>query len=165
MDAAVSLSLVQVAKPEAANFIFGQSHFIKTVEDIHEAVAGIVPGARFGLAFCEASGKRLVRWSGTEEALVDLACENALAVGAGHSFFLFLGDGLFPVNVLAAVRAVPELCRIYCATANPVQVIVAQTAQGRAVLGVVDGAGPLGLETEADIAERRGLLRALGYKL
>lgn len=165
MDAAVSLSLVQVAKPEAANFIFGQSHFIKTVEDIHEAVAGAVPGARFGLAFCEASGKRLVRWSGTEEALVDLACENALAVGAGHSFFLFLGDGLFPVNVLAAVRAVPELCRIYCATANPVQVIVAQTAQGRAVLGVVDGAGPLGLETEADIAERRGLLRALGYKL
>ncbi|AOY91844.1 hypothetical protein BKK79_08555 [Cupriavidus sp. USMAA2-4] len=165
MDAAVSLSLVQVAKPEAANFIFGQSHFIKTVEDIHEAVAGTVPGARFGLAFCEASGKRLVRWSGTEEALVDLACENALAVGAGHSFFLFLGDGLFPVNVLAAVRAVPELCRIYCATANPVQVIVAQTAQGRAVLGVVDGAGPLGLETEADIAERRGLLRALGYKL
>lgn len=165
MDAAVSLSLVQVAKPEAANFIFGQSHFIKTVEDIHEAVAGAVPGARFGLAFCEASGKRLVRWSGTEEALVDLACENALAVGAGHSFFLFLGDGLFPVNVLAAVRSVPELCRIYCATANPVQVIVAQTAQGRAVLGVVDGAGPLGLETEADIAERRGLLRALGYKL
>lgn len=165
MDAAVSLSLVQVAKPEAANFIFGQSHFIKTVEDIHEAVAGTVPGARFGLAFCEASGKRLVRWSGTEEALVDLACENALAVGAGHSFFLFLGDGLFPVNVLATVRAVPEVCRIYCATANPVQVIVAQTAQGRAVLGVVDGAGPLGLETEADIAERRGLLRALGYKL
>jgi len=165
MDAAVSLNLVQVAKPEATNFIFGQSHFIKTVEDIHEAVAGTVPGARFGLAFCESSGKRLVRWSGTEEAMIDLACENALAVGAGHSFFLFLGEGLFPVNVLAAVRAVPEVCRIYCATANPTQVIVAQTAQGRAVLGVVDGAGPLGIETEADIGERRGLLRALGYKL
>ncbi len=124
-----------------------------------------MPGIRFGLAFCEASGKRLVRWSGTDEAMIDLACQNALAIGAGHCFLLFLGDGFYPVNVLATVRAVPEVCRIYCATANPTEVVVAQTAQGRAVLGVVDGASPLGLETEADIASRRNLLREIGYKL
>ncbi|GAB7544426.1 MULTISPECIES: adenosine-specific kinase [unclassified Cupriavidus] len=161
----MELTVVQIAKPEATNFIFGQSHFIKTVDDIHEALAGAVPGIRFGLAFCEASGKRLVRWSGTDEAMIDLACQNALAIGAGHSFLLFLGDGFYPVNVLATVRAVPEVCRIYCATANPTEVVVAQTAQGRAVLGVVDGASPLGLETEADIASRRTLLREIGYKL
>ncbi|KDP85804.1 MULTISPECIES: adenosine-specific kinase [Cupriavidus] len=157
--------VVPVTKPEATNFIFGQSHFIKTVDDIHEALVGAVPGIRFGLAFCEASGKRLVRWSGTDDAMIDLACENAMAIGAGHSFLLFLGDGFYPVNVLTAVRAVPEVCRIYCATANPTEVVVAQTAQGRAVLGVVDGASPLGLETELDIAWRRDLLREIGYKL
>ncbi|MBB1631497.1 MULTISPECIES: adenosine-specific kinase [Cupriavidus] len=161
----MELTVVPIAKPEATNFIFGQSHFIKTVDDIHEALAGAVPGIRFGLAFCEASGKRLVRWSGTDEAMIDLACQNALAIGAGHCFLLFLGDGFYPVNVLATVRAVPEVCRIYCATANPTEVVVAQTAQGRAVLGVVDGASPLGLETEADIAARRNLLREIGYKL
>lgn len=161
----MELTVVPIVKPEATNFIFGQSHFIKTVDDIHEALAGAVPGIRFGLAFCEASGKRLVRWSGTDEAMIDLACQNALAIGAGHSFLLFLGDGFYPVNVLATVRAVPEVCRIYCATANPTEVVVAQTAQGRAVLGVVDGASPLGLETEADIAWRRNLLREIGYKL
>ncbi|NUA28785.1 adenosine-specific kinase [Cupriavidus basilensis] len=161
----MELTVVPIAKPEATNFIFGQSHFIKTVDDIHEALAGAVPGIRFGLAFCEASGKRLVRWSGTDEAMIDLACQNALAIGAGHCFLLFLGDGFYPVNVLATVRAVPEVCRIYCATANPTEVVVAQTAQGRAVLGVVDGASPLGLETEADIASRRNLLREIGYKL
>ncbi|EHP41442.1 hypothetical protein OR16_19800 [Cupriavidus basilensis OR16] len=161
----MELTVVPIAKPEATNFIFGQSHFIKTVDDIHEALASAVPGIRFGLAFCEASGKRLVRWSGTDEAMIDLACQNALAIGAGHSFLLFLGDGFYPVNVLATVRAVPEVCRIYCATANPTEVVVAQTAQGRAVLGVVDGASPLGLETEADIAWRRNLLREIGYKL
>ncbi|KJK20082.1 membrane protein [Burkholderiaceae bacterium 16] len=157
--------VVPVTKPEATNFIFGQSHFIKTVDDIHEALVGAVPGIRFGLAFCEASGKRLVRWSGTDDAMIDLACENAMAIGAGHSFLLFLGDGFYPVNVLTAVRAVPEVCRIYCATANPTEVVVAQTALGRAVLGVVDGASPLGLETELDIAWRRDLLREIGYKL
>lgn len=161
----MELLSVPVTKPEATNFIFGQSHFIKTVEDLHEALVGTVPGIRFGLAFCEASGKRLVRWSGTDEALIDLACENARAVGAGHSFFIFLGDGFFPVNVLGAVRAVPEVCRIYCATANPAEIIVAQTDGGRAVLGVVDGASPLGIETDADIRERRELLRKFGYKL
>lgn len=161
----MELTVVPIAKPEATNFIFGQSHFIKTVDDIHEALAGAVPGIRFGLAFCEASGKRLVRWSGTDEAMIDLACQNALAIGAGHCFLVFLGDGFYPVNVLATVRAVPEVCRIYCATANPTEVVVAQTAQGRAVLGVVDGASPLGLETEADIASRRNLLREIGYKL
>ncbi len=162
---AMELLSVPVTKPEATNFIFGQSHFIKTVEDLHEALVGTVPGIRFGLAFCEASGKRLVRWSGTDESLIDLACENARTVGAGHSFFIFLGDGFFPVNVLGAVRAVPEVCRIYCATANPTEVIIAQTDGGRAVLGVVDGASPLGIETDADIRERRELLRKFGYKL
>ena len=145
--------------------IFGQSHFIKTVEDLHEALVGAVPGIRFGLAFCEASGKRLVRWSGNDEAALTLARDNALTIGAGHTFLIFLGDGFFPVNVLAAVRAVPEVCRIYCATANPTQVIVAQTELGRGVLGVVDGASPLGVETDADIAWRKDLLRKIGYKL
>jgi len=161
----MELSVVPVVKPETTNFIFGQSHFIKTVEDLQEALVGTVPGIRFGLAFCEASGKRLVRWSGTDQALIDLACQNAMAISAGHSFMVFLGDGFFPVNVLAAVRAVPEVCRIYCATANPTQVIVAQTEQGRAVLGVVDGESPLGVETDTDIADRKGLLRMIGYKL
>lgn len=143
----------------------GQSHFIKTVEDLHEALVGAVPRIRFGLAFCEASGKRLVRWSGNDEASLTLARNNALAIGAGHTFLIFLGDGFFPVNVLAAVRAVPEVCRIYCATANPTQVIVAQTELGRGVLGVVDGASPLGVETDTDIAWRKDLLRKIGYKL
>src|SRR6516164_6185376 len=150
----MELTVVPIVKPDAANFIFGQSHFIKTVEDLHEALVGAVPGIRFGLAFCEASGKRLVRWSGNDEAALNLARDNALAI-----------DGFFPVNVLAAVRAVPEVCRIYCATANPTQVIVAQTELGRGVLGVVDGASPLGFETEADIAWRKDLLRKIGYKL
>jgi hypothetical protein len=154
--------VVPIVKPDAVNFIFGQSHFIKTVEDLHEALVGAVPGIRFGLAFCEASGKRLVRWSGNDEAALALARDNALAIGAGHTFLIFLGDGFFPVNVLAAVRAVPEVCRIYCATANPTQVIVAQTELGRGVLGVVDGASPLGIETDADIAWRKDLLRKIG---
>ncbi|WP_247421549.1 adenosine-specific kinase [Ralstonia pseudosolanacearum] len=161
----MDLTIVPIVKPEATNFILGQSHFIKTVEDLHEALIGAVPGIRFGLAFCEASGKRLVRWSGNDDAALKLARDNALAIGAGHAFLIFLGDGFFPVNVLAAVRAVPEVCRIYCATANPTQVIVAQTEQGRGVLGVVDGASPLGIETDADIAWRKDLLRQIGYKL
>ena len=135
----MELNVVPIVKPEAANFIFGQSHFIKTVEDIHEALVGAVPGIRFGLAFCEASGKRLVRWSGNDEASLALARDNALAIGAGHTFLIFLGDGFFPVNVLAAVRAVPEVCRIDCATANSTEVIVAQTELGRG--GGAIGAG------------------------
>src|SRR5437588_13057801 len=164
-DVRMELHAVPIENPEGLNLIFGQSHFIKTVEDLHEALVGAVPGIRFGLAFCESSGPRLVRWSGNDEAALALARDNALAIGAGHTFLIFLGDGFFPVNVLAAVRAVPEVCRIYCATANPTQVIVAQTELGRGVLGVLDGASPLGVEADADIAWRKDLLRKIGYKL
>src|SRR5437667_5587733 len=147
----MEFTVVPIVKPEAANFIFGQSHFIKTVEDLHEVLVGAVPGIRFGLAFCESSGPRLVRTSGTDPALVDLATRNALAVGCGHTFFIFLGNA-YPVNVLAAVRQAPEVCQIYCATANPVEVVVAATDRGRGVLGVVDGQPPLGVEGAGDVA-------------
>ena len=156
---------VTIDKPEATNFILGQSHFIKSVEDLHEALVGTVPGIKFGLAFCEASGKRLVRRSGTDAELIELACRNAMAIAAGHSFLVFLGDGFFPVNVLNAIKAVPEVCRIICATANPTQVLVAETDQGRGVLGVVDGFSPLGVENEEDVQWRKDLLRAIGYKM
>ncbi len=161
----MQLLTVRIEKPETTNFILGQTHFIKTVEDVHEALVGAVPGIQFGLAFCEASGKCLVRCSGTETALVELAKRNALALGAGHSFIVFLGDGFFPVNVLNALKMVPEVCRIFCATANPTEVVIAETGQGRGVLGVVDGASPKGAETEADVAWRKGFLRQIGYKL
>ena len=161
----MNLSSVKIEKPEEINFILGQSHFIKTVEDIHEALAGAVPGIKFGVAFCEASGKCLVRWSGTDETMIDLARKNALAIGAGHSFIIFLGAGFYPVNVLNAVKAVPEVCCIFCATANPVEVLMAETDQGRGILGVVDGFSPLGIEAEEDIAWRKGFLRMIGYKL
>lgn len=160
----MELNVVQIEKPEAVNFIFGQSHFIKTVEDVHEALVTAVPGIKFGLAFCEASGKCLVRWSGTDEAMLDLARKNAMTVGAGHSFFIFLGEGFFPVNILNVVKNVPEICQIYCATANPVQVIIAESAGGRAVLGVVDGEKPRGIEADEDIAWRKDFLRQIGYK-
>ena len=156
--------IVPVDVPDGVNLIFGQSHFIKTVEDLYEALVGSSPHLRFGLAFCEASGPRLVRRAGNDPALVDLAVRHAVAVGAGHSFIVFLREG-FPVNVLNQVKAVPEVCGIYCATANPVQVLVAETGQGRGVLGVVDGAAPLGVEDEGDEADRRALLRDIGYKL
>jgi uncharacterized protein len=161
----MELLTVRIDKPETANFILGQTHFIKTVEDVHEALVGAVPGIKFGLAFCEASGKCLVRCSGTDAALVELAKKNALALGAGHSFIVFLGDGFFPVNVLNALKLVPEVCRIFCATANPTEVVIAQTDQGRGIMGVVDGAPPKGVETEADVNWRRGFLRQIGYKL
>ncbi|MGP1677537.1 MAG: adenosine-specific kinase [Burkholderiales bacterium] len=161
----MQLLTVKIDKPEAANFILGQTHFIKTVEDVHEALVGAVPGIKFGLAFCEASGKCLVRCSGTDPAMVELAQKNALALGAGHSFIVFLGDGFFPVNVLNALKLVPEVCRIFCATANPTEVVIAVTEQGRGILGVVDGASPLGVETEADVAWRKAFLRQIGYKL
>jgi len=159
------ITLVQIEKPESINFILGQSHFIKTVEDLHEALVTAVPGIKFGLAFCESSGKCLVRWTGTDPAMVDLARKNALAIGAGHSFILFLAEGYFPVNVLNAVKAVPEVCRVFCATANPVQVVIAETSQGRGILGVVDGLAPKGIEGEADIEWRKKFLRQIGYKL
>jgi uncharacterized protein len=161
----MQLKTVKIDKPEATNFILGQSHFIKTVEDLHETLAGAVPGIRFGLAFCEASGKCLVRFSGNDATMVALAKENARDIGAGHTFIIFLADGFFPVNVLNAVKMVPEVCRIFCATANPTEVVVAETEQGRGVVGVIDGARPKGVETEEDVAWRKGFLRQIGYKL
>lgn len=160
----MDLRVVRFENPDGLNLIFGQAHFIKTVEDLHEALAGTVPGIRFGLAFCESSGPRLVRTSGTDPALVALAARNAQAVGCGHTFIILLGNA-YPVNVLNAVRQVPEVCQIYCATANPVEVVVAATEQGRGVLGVVDGQSPLGVEGEKDVSARRDLLRKIGYKL
>ena len=159
----MEITTVAFDKPDDLNVIVGQSHFIKTVEDLHEACFN-VPGLRFGIAFNEASGPRLVRRSGNDPALVDVAVRNAQAIGAGHVFVIAL-DGGFPVNVLNAVKAVPEVCRIFCASANPVEVVVGETEGGRGVLGVIDGAPPLGVESERDEAERKELLRAIGYKL
>jgi len=155
---------VKIEKPEETNFVLGQSHFIKTIEDIHEALVNAVPGIKFGLAFCEASGKCLVRWTGSDPALIELAKKNALAIGAGHSFILFLGEGYYPINVLNVIKAVPEVCRIFCATANPTTVLIAELEQGRGILGVVDGFAPKGVEEEADIQWRRDFLRKIGYK-
>lgn len=160
----MDLQIVRVEKPEEVNFIFGQSHFIKTVEDLHETLISAVPGIKFGVAFCEASGRRLIRWSGTDERMIALAKTNAQAVGAGHSFFIFLGEGFFPINVLNAIKNVSEVCSIFCATANPVQVIVFESGGGRGVLGVVDGETPQGLEEEEDVAWRKNFLRQIGYK-
>ena len=160
----MDLEHVPIDNPDGLDLILGQSHFIKTVEDLHETLAASSPHLRFGLAFCEASGARLVRASGNDDALTDLAVRNARAIGAGHSFIVFLRDG-FPVNVLNAVKLVPEVCRVFCATANPVEVIVAVTDLGRGVLGVVDGMTPVGVETAEDVAERMSLLRRFGYKL
>ena len=160
----MELSVVKIEKPEATNFILGQAHFIKTVEDLHEAIVSANPQIRFGIAFCESSGPALVRRSGNDEALVEIATRNALTVGAGHSFLVFLEDG-FPVNVLNAIKAVPEVCRVYCATANPAEVIVADSGTGRAILGVVDGSRPSGVEGEQDVLARLRFLRQIGYKL
>jgi uncharacterized protein len=163
-DAAMEISVVPFDKPDDVNLILGQSHFIKTIEDLHEALVGSSPGLRFGIAFCESSGPRLVRRSGNDVELTGLAVRNALAIGAGHSFVILLREG-FPINVLNAVKMVPEVCRIFCATANPLQVVIGQTDRGRAILGVVDGEPPLGEETDDDVAERKELLRRFGYKL
>jgi adenosine/AMP kinase len=160
----MEISVVQIEKPEKINFIFGQSHFIKTVEDLHEALVSAVPGIKFGLAFCEASGKCLVRWSGTDDAMCELAKKNALAVGAGHSFFIFLAEGFFPINVLNTVKNATEVCRIFCATANPTGVVIADLGGSRAVLGVADGEKPKGIESNEDIAWRKNFLRKIGYK-
>ena len=160
----MELRTVRIEKPEDLNFILGHSHFIKTVEDLHEALVQAGAHLRFGLAFCESSGPCLIRRSGNDAELVRLAVANAGAIGAGHSFIVFL-EGGFPVSVLNAVKGVPEVCRIFCATANPVEVVVAETEQGRAILGVVDGGSPLGVETEQDVGERKALLRRFGYKL
>ena len=160
----LSWDVVPVDKPDDVNVVIGQAHFIKTVEDLHEAMVGVSSSLRFGLAFCEASGPRLVRRTGNDPELVELVTRNALAIAAGHCFVIFLRDG-FPVNILNPVKAVPEVCTIYCATANPVDVLVAVTPRGRGIVGVVDGQAPLGVETDRDVADRRDLLRAIGYKL
>ena len=161
----MELMVVQIEKPEAVNLILGQSHFIKTVEDLHEALVGSVPGIKFGLAFCESSSPALVRASGTDDELIELAKRNALALSAGHSFIIFLGEGFYPVNVLNVVKMVPEVCHVFCATANPVEVILVETEQGRGILGVVDGVKTKGIETEDDITQRKNFLRMIGYKL
>ncbi len=161
---ALSWDVVSVDKPDDLNVVIGQAHFIKTVEDLHEAMVGVSPALRFGLAFCEASGPRLVRRSGNDPDLVELAVRNALAIAAGHTFVIFLREG-FPVNVLNPIKAVPEVCSIFCATANPVDIVVAVTPLGRGIAGVIDGEPPLGVESEDDVAARRDLLRAIGYKL
>jgi adenosine/AMP kinase len=163
MSGTIELKTVRIERPEDANFILGQSHFIKTVEDIAEAVAGSVPGAKFGLAFCESSGECLVRVEGNDDTLAALAAKNALAIGAGHSFILFPA-GCFPINVLNAVKNVQEVCSIYCATANPVEVIIAESGTGRGILGVIDGAKPKGVEGPDEVKGRTDLLRRFGYK-
>ena len=155
---------VTIEKPEDMNFILGQSHFIKTVEDIHEALITTVPGIKFGVAFCEASADCLVRFSGNDEELMDLAKKNAWSLSAGHSFIIFMKNA-FPINIMEAVKRVPEVCRIYCATENPVEVIIAETEQGRGIMGVIDGFKTKGIETEKDIEHRKDFLRMIGYKV
>jgi len=160
----MDIRLVPIVKPEEMNFILGQAHFIKTVEDLHEAIVTTAPHMKFGLAFCESSGLALVRHSGNDETLVEIAKTNAFAIGAGHAFIIFMTGG-FPVNILNAIKAVPEVCRIYCATANPAEVVVGETEKGRAILGVVDGVRPKGIEGPDGIEWRKGFLRKIGYKL
>jgi uncharacterized protein len=160
----VAFEVVAIEKPDDVNVIIGQAHFIKTVEDLHEAIAGVSPHLRFGIAFCEASGPCLVRRSGNDTELTELAIRNALAIGAGHSFVVLLREG-FPVNVLNPLKSVPEVCSVLCATANPVDILVAVTGRGRGMVGVIDGSPPAGVEQDSDAADRHALLRAIGYKL
>lgn len=158
------IHLIALDKPLDMNVILGQAHFIKTIDDLHEALVGTSTALRFGIAFCEASGPRLIRRSGNEPALVELAVKNAEALGAGHSFIVLLSEG-YPVNVLNQLKQIPEVCTIYCATANQVEVVIAESDLGRGILGVIDGQPPLGVEQDQDVADRRALLRELGYKL
>jgi hypothetical protein len=160
----MELTTVRIEKPDEVNFILGQSHFIKTVEDLHEAIVQTVPQMKFGIAFCEASGPALVRYSGNDGEMTELAKTNAAALACGHCFIVFISGG-FPINILNAIKALPEVCGIFCATANPVQVIVAEHDGGRGILGVIDGASSKAVETEADIGARKQLLRRFGYKL
>jgi uncharacterized protein len=160
----MELKTVKIEKPEELNVIIGMSHFIKTVEDIFEAMTNSVPGVQFGVAFCEASMECLVRSEGTDKELVELAKKNAYALSAGHSFIILMKD-IFPINVMAAIKRVPEVCRIFCATANPVEVIIAETEQGRGIMGVIDGFPSKGIENEEDVQNRRNLLRMISYKL
>jgi len=155
--------IVRIDVPENCNVILGQTHFIKSVEDLHEAIVNTVPNAKFGLAFCEASGACLVRYSGTDKELEKMAADNAMKIGCGHSFIIFMKE-MYPINVLNAIKNVPEVCSIFCASANPVEVIITETEQGRAILGVVDGYKSKGIETEEDIKKRKEFLRNIGYK-
>jgi hypothetical protein len=159
----VEIKTVKIDKPDDLNFILGQSHFIKTVEDLYEVLAN-VPGAKFGLAFCEASGACKVRCEGNDPGLKELACKNALEIACGHSFIVFIKNA-YPVNVLNAIKNIPEVCGIFCATANPSEVVVAHGQSGRGILGVIDGLSPKGVETETDVSWRKDLLRKIGYKL
>jgi len=160
----MELKTVKIEKPEDLNMILGQTHFIKTVEDIHEALINSVPGIKFGLGFCEASQQCLVRFSGNDDELIELAKKNALALSAGHTFIIFIKDA-FPINVLRAITQVPEVCSIFCATSNPLEVVIAESEQGRGILGVIDGFKSKGIETDEDIKERKDFLRKIGYKL
>jgi adenosine/AMP kinase len=159
----MELKIVKIESPKGSNLILGQSHFIKTVEDIHEAIVNTVPGAKFGVAFCESSGPCLVRSSGTDEELRKFAADTASKLGCGHCFLVVMRD-MYPINVMNRIREVPEVCGIFCATSNPVEVITAETGQGRGILGVIDGYKSKGIETEKDIKERKELLRKIGYK-
>ncbi len=159
----MEITAVKIENPDGLNFILGQSHFIKTVEDIYETVVTTVPMAKFALAFCEASDKCLVRHAGTDEQLLELAKKNALNLSAGHSFIIFMKD-MFPINILNSIKNVPEVCRIFCATANPVEVLVAETELGRGIIGVIDGFKSKGIEDEANINVRKKFLRQIGYK-
>lgn len=163
MSGAAEFGIVKIHKPEDVNMVLGQSHFIKTVEDISEVVTGAVPGARFGLAFCEASGDCLIRLDGNDTDLIALARDNARVIGAGHTFILFLRD-CYPINVLNAIKQVQEVCTIYCATANAAEVIIAESAQGRGIMGVIDGEKPRGVEDSGGVTGRKEFLRKLGYK-
>ena len=163
-ETAVELTTVPIDKPADVNFILGQSHFIKTIEDLHEAIVQTVPQMKFGIAFCESSWPALVRRTGNDPELIEFAQKNALALSCGHCFIIFMTGG-FPINILNAIKAVPEVCAIYCATANSVEVIVADTGSGRGILGVVDGVKSKGIETESDVEARKQMLRKFGYKL
>jgi len=160
----VDLKLVKIEKPEEVNLILGQSHFIKTAEDLYESLVNSVPGIKFGLAFVESSGACKIRSEGSDPALKNLAEDSAMEIGAGHSFVIFI-KGAYPINVLNAIKAIPEVCSIYCATANPVEVVIAETETGRGIMGVIDGLKPKGIETSEDISWRKELLRKIGYKL
>ncbi|MDH4071119.1 MAG: adenosine-specific kinase [Ignavibacteria bacterium] len=160
----MNISIVPIEKPGEMNFILGHSHFIKTVEDLYEAIVQTNPSLKFGIAFCEASGPALVRYVGNDQSLIELAQKNAMSIRAGHTFIIMI-DGGFPISILNTIKMVPEVCRIYCATANPTEVLIAETDQGRGIVGVVDGFATHGIETEEDIRNRKALLRSIGYKL
>ena len=160
----MDIKIVKIENPRQLNLILGQSHFIKTVEDLYEAIVQTVPGMKFGIAFCESSGPALVRYAGNDQNLIEIAQKNALALSCGHAFIIFM-EGGFPINILNTIKNVPEVCQIFCATANPVEVIIAENDQGRGILGVIDGVKTKGIETDGDIKWRKDFLRKIGYKL